>query len=113
MKFLMLVCRDESIEFTSEDRRNIGPQVQAWVSEREERGVRPQGDVLAPVDATTTVWVTGGETRVDRGPRVEIAAPASGFNLLECADVDEAIEVSARHPIARFGVIELRPFADG
>jgi hypothetical protein len=113
MKFLMLVCRDESIEFTPEDRRNIGPQVQAWVSEMEERGVRLQGDVLAPVDATTTVSVRGGKTGVDRGPRVEIAAPASGFNLLDCADVEEAIEVSAKHPIARLGVIELRPFADG
>jgi hypothetical protein len=113
MKFLMLVCRDESIEFTPEDRRNIGPQVQAWVSEMEERGVRLQGDVLAPVDATTTVSVRRGETRVDRGPRAEIAVPASGFNLLDCADVDEAIEVSAKHPIARLGVIELRPFADG
>jgi hypothetical protein len=83
------------------------------VAEMEQRGVRLQGEVLAPINATTTVSVRGGETRVDRGRRVEIAAPASGFNLLDCADVDEAIEVSAKHPIARFGVIELRPFADG
>jgi hypothetical protein len=109
----MLVCRDESIEFTPEDRRNIGSQVQAWVSEMEERGVRLQGDVLAPVDATITVSVRSGKTLVDQGSRVPTAAPASGFNLLECADVEEAIEVSAKHPIARFGVIELRPFADG
>ncbi|MBV9413760.1 MAG: hypothetical protein JO363_02180 [Solirubrobacterales bacterium] len=113
MKFLMLVCRDESIDFTPQDRQSIGPEVQAWVSEMEERGVRLQGEVLAPVDATTTVSVRGGETRVDRGPRMEMDAPPSGFNLLDCADVDEAIEVSAKHPIARFGAIELRPFAEG
>ena len=113
MKFLMLVCRDGSIEFTPEDRRNIGPQVQDWVSEMEKRGVRLQGDVLAPVDATTSVSVRGGETLVEQGSRVPTAVPASGFNLLECADVEEAIEVSAKHPIARFGVIELRPFVDG
>jgi hypothetical protein len=113
MKFLMLVCRDESIAFSPEDRQNIGPQVLVWVSEMEEHGVRLQGDVLAPVNFTATVSVRGGETHVERGPRVEMAAHASGFNLLECADVDEAIEVSAKHPIARFGVIELRPFAEG
>ena len=113
MRFLMLVCRDESIEFTPEDRQDIGPSVQAWVSEMESRGVRLQGEVLAPVDATTTVSVRGGETRVDRGPRVEMPAPASGFNLLDCADIEEAIDVSAKHPIARFGVIELRPFVEG
>jgi hypothetical protein len=112
VKFLMLVCRDESIAFKPEDRQRIGPEVQAWVSEMEERGVRLQGDVLASVNATATVSVRGGETRVEQGPRVAIDAPASGFNLLDCSDLDEAIEVSAKHPIARFGVIELRPFAE-
>ena len=113
MKVLMLVCRDESIEFPPEDRQNIGPEVQAWVSEMEQRGVRLQGEVLAPVAATATVSVRGGDVRVEHGPRGEIDAPASGFNIIDCADLDEAIEVSAKHPIARFGVIELRPFAEG
>jgi hypothetical protein len=113
MKFLMLVCRDESIPFTPEDRGNIGREVQAWVEEMESRGVRLEGDVLAPVDATATVCVRGGELSVARGPRVELVAPASGFNLLDCTDLDEAIEVSAQHPIARYGAIELRPFAEG
>lgn len=112
MKFLMLVCRDESIAFAPEDRGNIGSEVQAWVSEMERRGVRLQGDVLAPVEATATVSVRGDEVSIDRGPRVEMSSPASGFNLLDCASLDEAIEVSAKHPIARYGVIELRPVAE-
>lgn len=113
MRFLMLVCRDESIAFSGEERGAIGPQVQAWVSEMEERGVRLLGEVLAPVKATTNVRVRADRVEVDNGPRTEMRAPASGFNLLQCADVEEAIEVSAKHPIARFGVIELRPIADG
>jgi hypothetical protein len=113
MRFLMLVCRDESIAFSSDDRGTIGRQVQAWVAEMEQRGVRLKGDVLAAVDATMAVRVRGGEIEVDAGPRGEITAPPSGFNLVECADVDEAIEVSAKHPIARYGVIELRPIVDG
>ncbi len=108
MKFLMLVCRDESIPFTTSD---IGREVEAWASEMKERGVRLQGAVFAPVVDAATVSVRDGETRIERGPRVEMAAPASGFNLLECADLDEAVEVSAKHPIARFGVIELRAIA--
>jgi hypothetical protein len=56
--------------------------------------------------------VRGNRVEVDNGPRAEIRAPASGFNLLQCADLEEAVEVSAKHPIARFGVIELRPIAD-
>lgn len=112
MRFLMLVCRDESIEFSAEDRGMIGPRVQAWVSEMERRGVRLLGDVLAAVDATVTVSVRDGEVDVEHGPRVPTSAPASGFNLLECADLDEAIEVSAKHPIAEFGLIELRPIVE-
>ena len=75
--------------------------------------MRSQGDVLAAVDATTNVRVRGGVVELENGPRVETTAPASGFNLLECADLDEAIEVSAKHPIARYGVIELRPITEG
>ena len=71
MRFLMLVCRDESIAFSRADRGRIGPQVQAWVSEMEQRGVRLQGDVLEAVDATTNVRVRGGKTELDTGPRVE------------------------------------------
>jgi hypothetical protein len=112
MRFLMLVCRDSSIALTGEDRRSVGPEVEAWVSEMEKRGVRLQGDVLAPVGESASVSVRGGEIRIARGPRVEMDAPASGFNLLDCADLDEAVEVSAKHPIARFGVIELRAVAE-
>ncbi len=113
MRFLMLVCRDVSIAFSSEDRGTIGAQVQDWVTEMQQRGVRLQGDVLADVDQTTNVRVRGGEIGIDNGPRIETTAPATGFNLIECSDLDEAIEVSAKHPIARYGVIELRPITEG
>jgi len=78
----------------------------------QQRGVRLQGDVLADVDQTTNVRVRGGEIGIDNGPRIETTAPATGFNLIECSDLDEAIEVSAKHPIARYGVIELRPITE-
>jgi len=113
MKYLMFVCRDKSIEFSAQDRAGIGPDVEAWVAEMEGRGVRLQGHTLAPVDSAAAVRVRAGELLVTHGPLVETNESISGFNLLECADLDEAIEVSAKHPIARFGTIELRPFAEG
>lgn len=112
MRFLMLVCRDPSIAFNAVERASVGPLVHAWVAEMEQRGVRLLGDVLAPVEATLSVRLRAGGVEVDSGPRTETSAPASGFNLLECANVEEAIEVSAKHPIARFGVIELRPIIE-
>ena len=35
-----------------------------------------------------------------------------GFVLIECADLDEAIEIAAKHPGAGYGTIEIRPFVD-
>lgn len=112
MRFLMLVCRDASMQFSAEERARIGPQVEAWVAEMERRGIRLWGDVLAPVDQTATVRVRDGEVAVAHGPSVATSEPASGFNVLDCADLDEAVEVSAKHPIARYGSIELRPSAE-
>ena len=112
MRFLMLVCRDESIEFSSQDRGTIGPRVQAWVSEMEQRGVRLLRDVLAAVDATVTVSDARRRGRCRaRSARTDERA-RFGLYLLECADIDEAIEVSAKHPIAEFGLIELRPIVE-
>lgn len=113
MRFLMLVCRDERIEFDAEQRAKIGPEVQAWVQEMQGRGVRLQGEVLTPAEQATTVRVRTDDVLIAHGPLVPTDEPVSGFNLLECADLDEAVEVSAKHPIARFGTIELRPFAEG
>lgn len=113
MRYLMFVCRDSSIEFRPEDRARIGPDVEAWVAEMEGRGVRLQGHTLAPVDDAATVRVRSGEVVIARGPRMATNEPISGFNLLECADLDEAIEVASKHPIARFGTIELRALAEG
>lgn len=78
----------------------------------EQRGVRLLGDVLAPLERATRISVRDGDTIVENGPQSQDGVPASGFNLLQCADLDEAIEVSAKHPIAKFGLIELRPIVE-
>jgi hypothetical protein len=44
------------------------------------------------------------------GPFAETKEWIAGFDVIECAGPDEAIEVAAKHPMARFGKIEIRPF---
>lgn len=43
----------------------------------------------------------------------EAAEQISGFNIIECDDLDQALEVAAQHPILSFGTIEVSPFAAG
>jgi len=113
MRYLMFICRDAAIEFSAEDRATIGADVEAWVTEMEARGVRLEGHVLAPVDDAVNVRTRGGETTVGRGPLAGTGEPIAGFNVLDCADLDEATEVASKHPMTRFGSVELRAFADG
>ncbi len=54
--------------------------------------------------------VRGGEMLISDGPFAETKEQVAGFNVLECADLDEAIEVASRHPTAKIGTFELRPF---
>ena len=44
------------------------------------------------------------------GPFAETREWIAGFDILECADLDEAIKVASEHPMARHGRLELRPF---
>ncbi|MGZ4308039.1 MAG: YciI family protein [Gaiellaceae bacterium] len=112
MKYLLFIYPDRSVQLTDEQRAEIPSAVGAWVSEMEGRGVRLMGDVLQPVSEAATVRVRDGEVQVDHGPVSEGETQISGFNILDCADLDEALEVASKHPVAAFGTLELRPFAD-
>jgi hypothetical protein len=102
MRYLMLVCVEENVD------RPVDPM--PWITEMEERGIRQLGERLQPVRDSTTVRVRGGEVLVADGPFAETKEQIAGFDILECANLDEAIEVASKHPVASFGTLELRPF---
>jgi hypothetical protein len=112
VKFILFIYPDRTVQLTAEQRSAIPEAVSAWVSEMEARGVREQGHVLQPVGEAATVRIRDGETMIGNGPLVNADPQISGFNILDCADLDEAVEVASKHPVATFGVLELRPFAD-
>ncbi|WP_037601988.1 YciI family protein [Streptacidiphilus rugosus] len=108
MKYMMFVCSDPDRD---PDTENI-PDIDEWVEKNDAAGRRLQGMVLAPKSTATTVRVRKGELLVSDGPFAETKEVICGFDLLECADLDEAIEVARTHPMARGGRIEIRPLAD-
>ena len=107
MKYMMFVCTDTEPET---DESQV-PDIHAWVAENEASGRRVDGSVLAPTSSATTVRVRGGELLISDGPFAETKEVIAGFDILECADLDEAIEVARTHPMAWGGRVELRPFA--
>ena len=112
MKYMLFIYPDPAVTLSADERAGIPAAVGAWVAEMEERRVRLLGEVLQPLSEGATVEVREGKVSVRQGPLADAERQISGFNILECADLDEALEVAAKHPVASFGTLELRPFAE-
>ena len=87
-------------------------EIPGWVDEMDRRGVRLLGRELELPETAATVRVRDGETLVSDGPFAETKEFVAGFDVLECADLDEAIDVAAKSPISWFQTLEIRPFAE-
>ncbi|MFI7211542.1 YciI family protein [Micromonospora maritima] len=112
MRYALIICDDES------DRRGpvelVGdPRHVAWIDYLDGRGITLLDGVrLRSSTDSTTVRARNGETLISDGPFVEAKEQIGGFALIECANLDDAIEAAARHPFAAHGVVEVRPVWD-
>jgi hypothetical protein len=96
-----------------EDLAVIQRELPGWDKEMDRRGVRLLGRELDLPQTAAAVRMRDGQTLVTDGPFAETKEFIAGFNLLECAGHDEAIEVAARCPISWFQTLEIRPFTGG
>ena len=107
MTYLLLICAAENVQLTPEESAAMGPATDAWLAEME--GVRREGGPLRPVRQTAVVRVRDGETIITDGPSAEIKEQLGGYTIVECADLDEALEWAAAIPAARDASVEIRP----
>ena len=108
MKYLMLVADDPEADPNESDEGTL--DIGTWVSTNQAAGRWITGDRLRPATDATTVRRRGGKVMVTDGPFAESREWIVGFDILECRDLDEAIEMVAQHPNTAGGRIELRPF---
>jgi hypothetical protein len=106
---MMFVCTDPEPDT---DAANM-PDIDEWVGTNDSAGRRLEGSQLAAKSAARTVRVRNDRLLISDGPFAETKELIVGFDLLECADLAEAIEVARGHPMARIGRIELRPLLEG
>ena len=78
-------------------------------SDLQTEGIWLGGQALQPASLTTQVRVRERETLVVDGPLAETAEQVAGYYLVDCRDLDEAIDVAARIPGAAHGTVEVRP----
>jgi len=106
VKYLLMICGDETAEAHAND--GCG----GWSEEMESRGVVEGGAGLRPPAEATTVRVRDEQLLLTDGPFAETKEQIGGFVLINCADLDEAIEVASKIPAAKEGSIEVRPIWD-
>jgi hypothetical protein len=74
-----------------------------------EAGVLIDCSPLEPVELATTVRVRDGQTLVTDGPAAELREQVGGYTLVDCANLDEALQWAATMPTALTGTVEVRP----
>ena len=111
MRYALLICGDDAAMLATSPEEGAA-QLAEYVAFGEEmgtRGVLQGGERLRPTSDATTVRVRDGEVLTADGPFAETKEQIGGFYLVDCKDLDEAIEVAAKIPGARHGTIEVRP----
>ena len=104
MQYMMFVATDPEPDADVED------NVEEWVRENDASGVRVRGERLRPASEAKTLRLRGGELLVTDGPFTEAKEWIAGYDILECESLEHAIDVASRHPMARYGRIEVRAF---
>ena len=107
MRYMFLIFSDESTwDFSPEAMAEWGEFTES-VKAKMSSGEALQGSATA-----TTVRVREGQVATTDGPFVETKEVLGGYYVVDCNDLDEAIEVAARIPAARDGSIEIRPVVE-
>jgi hypothetical protein len=108
MKYMLLVCADPTIE--------VGPDevgdIDEWFAEIAKRGKRLDGERLQSPSSAKSVKIRGGSRLVTDGPFAETKEIIAGFDIIECDTLEDAVDIAGLHPVAKFGVVEVRPFYD-
>jgi hypothetical protein len=111
MRYLLMICTDESADAASSPEEQAAgfAEYGVFIEEMGKRGVLQGGERLRATTDATTVRVRDGETVASDGPFAETKEQIGGYFLVDCADLDEAIEVASKIPGAKGGTIEVRP----
>ncbi len=111
MRYLLLIAGEESARTAVSDEEDASTlnAYGEWMKAMTDRGILQGGERLRPVGDATTVRVRNGEVLSTDGPFAETKEQLGGYFVVDCKDLDEALDVAAKLPGALTGSIEVRP----
>ena len=112
MRYMLLHCVPSPFESHPELGPDLSASLTSWLTETSDAGVRLDGGRLQAVAEARTVRVRHGEVLMTDGPFAETKEQVAGYDIINCADLDEALELASRHPTAAIGSIEIRPLVE-
>lgn len=114
MRYLLLIYGNEATDAQASEAEQAAlfEAYNAFGQEVNARGVMLGGEALMPTNTATTVRVRDGKVLTTDGPFAETKEQLGGYYLLNCKDLDEAIELAAKIPGALNGSIEVRPIME-
>ena len=114
MKYLCLIYESESFweKASKEEGEAIFGEYMGFTQNIAKSGHLLAGHALHPTSSATTVRVRNGKISTTDGPFAETKEQLGGYYLIEARDLNDAIQVAAKIPGARYGSIEIRPVMD-
>ncbi|HEV7365446.1 MAG TPA: YciI family protein [Gemmatimonadales bacterium] len=114
MKYLCLIYENEKAfeTISPAEGEAIMTEYFTFTSDIQKNGKYVAGEALQPTQTATTVRVRNGKVSTTDGPFAETKEQLGGFYMIEAKDLNDAIQVAARIPGARYGSIEVRPIMD-
>jgi hypothetical protein len=111
-QYLLLIYNPAENRITPEQMREIGPRFDAYTQSLQDAGVWVGGDALEAPETATTVRERGGQTQFTDGPFAETKEYLAGYYMLDCPDLDTALDHASRMPNVSYGSVEVRPVWD-
>jgi hypothetical protein len=111
MRYMLLIYSSEEdySHMTSEEHTAIMQGHSTFAQEAMQRGILLGGAPLQPTSTARTVQIRKGKTLITDGPFAETKEQLAGTYILDCKNLDEAIELASKIPDAHYGSIEIRP----
>ncbi len=111
MKYVCLIYQDEAQleKMPKEEMGDLNAEYKMFHDSIQKSGHLVSSHGLSPTRTATTVRVRDGKTLTTDGPFVETKEQLGSIYVIEARDLNDAIQVAAKIPSARFGSIEVRP----
>ncbi len=108
MKYMLLIYSNEQA-LNQTERQTCYVESTQLAQELHSSGQYLAANPLHPTSMATSVRVREGKRLVTDGPFAETREQLGGYFLIDAKDLDQAIGIAARIPMARKGTVEVRP----